>query len=280
MPVANGSLRGKAALLSCVASLLLGGLPARAEDSLWDKAVNAVGMGDAKPAPAQPQAAQPAPDPAQKTKKKQKPVAAAAAVEPSSLDLPAKPGAKPAKPQAPAQAQAAPQAQPQAAAEPDRPRGLINQFMNPTPAEIAADKAEEGQPPRGVINRMFSDDPAPVRPQAAAQPPAAAAQQSSAAAPAQRGEPSVWRKPADALGLTAPSVASTIDYSERPKLKVPGSPDLPPPAPMPERQVNNIDETTLTKPKGDLLEKVRGADGQVSGFRDGDEGKKKFLNFF
>ena len=76
-------------------------------------------------------------------------------------------------------------------------------------------------------------------------------------------------------------VAATIDYSERPKLKVPPQKLLPPPAPAPERRVNNVDSSeALTKPQPELLEKVTGADGKVSGMKEGDEGKAKFLNFF
>jgi hypothetical protein len=84
------------------------------------------------------------------------------------------------------------------------------------------------------------------------------------------------------VGFGAKTDPTSIDYSERQKLAVPQTRDLPPPRPQPERQVTRSGgDEALTKPPGEYLQKVPGQDGQVSGLREGDMSKeKKFFGLF
>ena len=84
------------------------------------------------------------------------------------------------------------------------------------------------------------------------------------------------------VGFGAKTDPTSIDYSERQKLAVPQTRDLPPPRPQPERQVTRSGgDEALTKPPGEYLQKVPGQDGQISGLREGDTTKeKKFFGLF
>jgi hypothetical protein len=101
-----------------------------------------------------------------------------------------------------------------------------------------------------------------------------------AAQPAQ--SPGLFDNVLGKVGFGAKTDPSSIDYSERQKLAVPQTRDLPPPRPQPERQVTrSAGDEALTKPPGEYLQKVPGQDGQVSGLREGDTSKeKKFFGLF
>jgi hypothetical protein len=84
------------------------------------------------------------------------------------------------------------------------------------------------------------------------------------------------------VGLGGNPEASTIDYSERPKLVVPQQRNLPPAQTSGPRAIAKPPAAeALTKPPSEYLQKVPGADGQVSGLKDGDVSKdKKFFGLF
>jgi hypothetical protein len=102
--------------------------------------------------------------------------------------------------------------------------------------------------------------------------------QPAAAAPS----PGLFDNVLGKVGFGAKTDPTSIDYSERQKLAVPQTRDLPPPRPQPERQVTRSGgDEALTKPPGEYLQKVPGQDGQVSGLREGDMSKeKKFFGLF
>ena len=81
------------------------------------------------------------------------------------------------------------------------------------------------------------------------------------------------------VGLGGKSEADDIDYSERPKLALPQNHDLPPPRAAGERHaaVKPPENEALTAPPAPYLEKVKGADGEVSGLKPGDEKKDKWF---
>jgi hypothetical protein len=84
------------------------------------------------------------------------------------------------------------------------------------------------------------------------------------------------------IGLGGPKPTETIDYSERPKLAVPQQRVLPPPRESGPRPIaRNPENEALTKPPAEYTEKVRGADGQISGLKDGDfANDKRFFGLF
>jgi hypothetical protein len=122
--------------------------------------------------------------------------------------------------------------------------------------------------------------PQQAAPQPVQAPVQAAQQPAQAAQPAQ--SPGLFDNVLGKVGFGAKTDPTSIDYSERQKLAVPQTRDLPPPRPQPERTVtrSGADEA-LTKPPGEYLQKVPGQDGQISGLRDGDTSKeKKFFGLF
>ena len=84
------------------------------------------------------------------------------------------------------------------------------------------------------------------------------------------------------IGIGGPKPSETIDYGERPKLAVPQQRVLPPPRESGPRPIaRNPENEALTKPPAEYTEKVRGADGQISGLKDGDYANdKKFFGLF
>lgn len=119
----------------------------------------------------------------------------------------------------------------------------------------------------------------PVEPRRALEPSAAP---QPVAAPAPAPEPSLWDKMLGTAGMSTQNPLNANDYSQRPKLTVPKERDLPTPAPAPDPgATRTVDSVDLTKPPGNYLDKVRGADGNVSGLRDSDTAKdKKFFGLF
>jgi hypothetical protein len=187
--------------------------------------------------------------------------------------------------------------------------GLLNDMWN---SDSKPDNAapDDGKPPRGLLNRMFGSDdsdaakqPQPSQPAAAGQPsqagqpsPAhssASSKRTTQAAPPVDAAPPIQpagqaiQPPApedtgmlgraiNSIGLNGEPASSKIDYSERPKLVVPPQRDLPPPREGVQRQPGaHPDERALINPPPDYLQKMRGADGNVSGLQDGDIGKEK-----
>lgn len=123
--------------------------------------------------------------------------------------------------------------------------------------------------------------PQPVQ-QAPVQAAPTASQPVQAAQPAAQ-SPGLFDNVLGKVGFGAKTDPTSIDYSERQKLAVPQTRDLPPPRPQPERTVTRSAERdeALTKPPGEYLQKVPGQDGQISGLRDGDTSKeKKFFGLF
>jgi hypothetical protein len=305
--------------------------PARAEDSLFDKAsVNP---------PATAPAEQPKPAAKHKHAAKHKPASKAtdaATVAPAPADLP------PVVVQEPAP-------EPQTAFGHQMPRqSLINRIMNPTSASgqgdqpggkpgaaPAAEPEEEtlpnGMPRKFLLNRLFdssalepsqpdprsfmaqaqTEDPnakpaplsswwdsatsavglggkqetpagnlPPVNVTAPAKPDRTPATATPAPAPAPS-SPSWFDRATGAIGLGGGN-EPIPDYSERPKLAIPQNRDaLPPPNPREERRVQApANAEALTRPPAAFTEKVRGPDGNVSGFTDQDEGKKGWFNWF
>jgi hypothetical protein len=128
--------------------------------------------------------------------------------------------------------------------------------------------------------------PQPVQAPQASQTPLQASptapQPAQAAQPAAQ-SPGLFDNVLGKVGFGAKTDPTSIDYSERQKLAVPQTRDLPPPRPQPERTVTRSAgrDEALTKPPGEYLQKVPGQDGQVSGLRDGDTSKeKKFFGLF
>ena len=142
-------------------------------------------------------------------------------------------------------------------------------------------------PPQPAAQPVQAPVPAPqasqTKPQASQTAPQASQitpQPVQAAQPAQ--SPGLFDNVLGKVGFGAKTDPTSIDYSERQKLAVPQTRDLPPPRPQPERTVtrSGADEA-LTKPPGEYLQKVPGQDGQISGLRDGDTSKeKKFFGLF
>jgi hypothetical protein len=205
-------------------ALLLVPPTARADDSLWGKAMNTIGLGG-KGSSNQTSGQQPA----------------AAASQP-----------------APAAAQPAPPA----AAASDKPNLLTNFFGwgrhdNPQPTDQAA-----LQPPRKAMTPVQTPPPP--------------------SAPASGGGPGLWDQMLGSVGLTARNPTANIYYADRPKLTVPKNDALPQPGPLAEPSgARHSNPHDLVQPPEGYLEKVRGADGNVSGLRSGDISKdKKFFGLF
>jgi hypothetical protein len=134
-------------------------------------------------------------------------------------------------------------------------------------------------------NKAAPQQAAPQPVQAPVQASPTAPQPVQAAQPAQPAtqSPGLFDNVLGKVGFGAKTDPTSIDYSERQKLAVPQTRDLPPPRPQPERTVTRSAERdeALTKPPGEYLQKVPGQDGQVSGLRDGDTSKeKKFFGLF
>jgi hypothetical protein len=208
-------------LLAC--ALLFVAPTARADDSLWGKAMNSVGLGgngSSGQGAAGPQPAAPPPQPV-----------------PAAQAAPATP-----------------------AAAPGDNQNLLSNFFG-----------------WGRHNDAQPASQAAVQPQGKALTPVQAPP-----APAPASEPGVWDRMLGNVGLNTNNPADNITYAERPKLNVPKARALPPPAPLAgEAGVRPSNPKDLVEPPDNYLEKVRGADGNVSGLRSGDISKdKKFFGLF
>jgi hypothetical protein len=233
---------------------------ARADDSLWGKAMGAIGLGGngqavpdaANPPPAaQPAALAPPP---------------AVAAPQSKARASAKGSSHPAAAEAPSAAPAAPSV---AAAPPAENQNLLTNWFG---WGRHNDESAGGDPVGAPTQAAAEAQRKAINPVSAPDAPAYAATPSS-------GGPSMWDKMFGSVGLQTKNVADTINYGERPKLTVPKERSLRGPAqaggdPAPTRPANT---DALVRPPGDYLEKVRGADGNVSGLRDNDIAKDKKL---
>jgi hypothetical protein len=255
MPLTNRMKHAKASSLIAagmtVCAFVLVAPAARADDSLWGKAIGSIGLGgnsqpaqDSAPAQAAPapQPNVPAPQPKQNAK--------------STNVVP---------PAAPAAQESVSQAAPAQGSN-----LLTNWFGWGRGAETApqggsTQQANAAAPMQKAISPTQAVVPPPPPP-----PPRAA-------------EPSMWDKMLGSVGGAGSGSPDTINYNERPKLAVPKERALPPPPavagdPPPTRAANG---DYLIKPPESYLEKVRGPDGVASGLRDSDIPKdKKFFGLF
>ncbi len=151
-----------------------------------------------------------------------------------------------------------------------------------TPAPVSSGSVSQAPASSGSVSQ------APASPAAVSQAPANPAPASQPARPAPVVEivpqkPGMFDNVLKTVGLGGAKPMDTIDYSERPKLAVPQQRTLPPPQESggPRQVAKRPESEALTKPPAEYTEKVRGADGQVSGLKESDVAKeKKFLNFF
>jgi hypothetical protein len=128
--------------------------------------------------------------------------------------------------------------------------------------------------------------PAKAAPAQAAPAQAAPVQAAPASAPVPVAvapqKPGMFDNILGVVGIGGPKPSEAIDYSERPKLAVPQQRVLPPPRESGPRPIaRNPENEALTKPPAEYTEKVRGADGQISGLKDGDfANDKRFFGLF
>ncbi len=156
-----------------------------------------------------------------------------------------------------------------------------------TPAPVSSGSVSQAPASSGSVSQAPAS-PAPASPAAVSQAPANPAPASQPARPAPVVEivpqkPGMFDNVLKTVGLGGAKPMDTIDYSERPKLAVPQQRTLPPPQESggPRQVAKRPESEALTKPPAEYTEKVRGADGQVSGLKESDVAKeKKFLNFF
>ncbi len=262
----RGSFRGKAAFLSgagLLAGLLLSGAPAHA-DSLWDKAMNAIGVGDNHNGAAASQQAPVAAPSTQNARDAQANGKAKAGVAESKQ-----------QPAAPAQAAAVSDDEDNsgrtAFGQPMPREGLINRMAKGFSESPTADNgtdgsagtsggAPDGMPRQYLLNRWFG--------WGGRETGNASGAQQQTTGTIQPTQPSMWGKAMSAVGLGGGDQRATIDYRPRPKLTVPQNlADLPPPQPQPRDRhaiAQPPNEASLTRPPGDYLQRVPGADGKIS----------------
>jgi len=227
-----------------------------ADDSLWGKAMSTIGIGDKESSS---QSANPP------------------AANPPAASTPAANS-----PTAPASHSAARPAAPQSVPDVTVHGGAQTASPTPAPAEnrnLLPDWFGWGrggeQAPAGAPVQASAEQPRkainPVEAPATPQPP-----------PPPSGGPSMWDKMLGSVGLETRNPAEGVLYTDRPKITVPKDRNLPQPEPVAEpRAAGPANTDALIKPPGDYLEKVRGADGNVSGLRPADEAKdKKFFGLF
>jgi hypothetical protein len=259
MPLTNHMKHAKAKSLNAKSFLAAGMMvsasvlvapAARADDSLWGKAISSIGLGgnsQSAPASAPPQAA-PAPQPNVPAPQPKQNVTSSNAAPPAARE---------------SISQVAPD---QSSAPAQGPNLLTNWFGWGRGAESASQGAATQQ-----ANAVAPTQRAISPTQAVTPPPPP---------PPPRAEPSMWDR---MLGSTGGGSPDAINYNERPKLAVPKERALPPPPqvagePPPTRAANG---DYLVKPPETYLEKVRGPDGVASGLRDSDLAKdKKFFGLF
>lgn len=224
-----------------------------ADDSLWGKTMNVIGLGgngqSSQDSANPPQAAQPslqaAPKPPQAAPK---PVAAA--------------------PQPTAQA---PQPTQEVAVTQVPGQNLLSDWFglgrsgNSTAVQGASSLPSSAGPQQKAINPVSASVSPPPPPP-----------------PAPRAAPSMWDNLIGSVGVGNGAGMDSINYNDRPKLAVPKERNLPQPAPGAEpAATRGANSDALVKPPSDYLEKVRGSDGNVSGLRDSDMAKdKKIFGIF
>jgi hypothetical protein len=252
MPLTNHTKHAKAKPLIAAGMLLCASVlvapAARADDSLWSKAIGSIGLGgNSQSAPdSAPVQAAPAPQPNVPAPQPKQNVTSSAPVRP------------------------APQESVSQAAPAQGSNLLTNWFGWGRSGEsssqgVSTQQANAVAPTQKAISPTQTVAPPPPPP-----PPRAA-------------EPSMWDKMLGSVGVAGGGSPDAINYNERPKLAVPKERALPPPPqvagePPPTRAANG---DYLIKPPESYLEKVRGPDGDASGLRDSDQPKdKKFFGLF
>lgn len=227
---------------------------AHADDSLWGKAMNAVGLGG-NGAPGQDGASAPQPAPAS-------PQAAPAPAAPKPAQSAQKPPAgQPAQPKPVAASDTAATVGVQAVAPAENQNLLSNWFGLGRGGESAGQGAAAPQASGGPQQKAINPVSAPASP-----PPAPAH------------SASMWDNMLGSVGLGGSNPTENVNYNERPKLTVPKERGLPQPNPGADpAATRSANSDALVKPPGDYLEKVKGADGNVSGLRDSDLSKDKKL---
>jgi hypothetical protein len=253
MPLTNHVKNAKAKPLIAAGMMVCASVlvapAARADDSLWSKAIGSIGLGGAASsakdsAPAAPTA----PAPQQNVQ----------APQPKQDVTSSNP------------VRSAPQESVSQAAPGQGPNLLTNWFGwgrgGETSAQgVSTQQASAAAPTQKAISPIQTVAPPPPPP------------------PARAAEPSMWDKMLGSVGVAGGGSPDTINYNERPKLAVPKDRALPPAPqvagePPPTRAANG---DYLVKPPESYLEKVRGPDGVVSGLRDSDMPKdKKFFGLF
>lgn len=243
-------------LMACASVLVA--QEARADDSLWGKAMNSIGLGGSDQA-------------------------APAATPPAAPAAPAVVAPKPASAPKPTAAT------PKANVQPQQPKQDASTVVHP--AAPQANVAPPAAPAEGgnLLTNWFgwgrsgdsasSSGPAPTQKALApidvvAPPPPA---------PPRASEPSMWDKMLGSVGVGNGGVSmDSINYNERQKLAVPKDRVLPQPQPISETPATRAANSDyLIKPPADYMEKAKGADGTVSGLRDVDQPKdKKFFGLF
>lgn len=253
----RGSFRGKAAFLSgagLLAGLLLSGAPAHAQ-SLWDKAMNAVGLGgDQNAAPA----SQPAPATAQPAQKAQSEGKASAGVAEG-------------KPQPAAVSDDSGDDQSRRAFGAEMPKHyLINRMTGSgggdngdnasaggSGSASASNEASDGLPRKYLLNSWFGWGGRDAGDGGGAQ--------QAPTGHIQPTQPGMWGKAMSAIGLGGGHQRLTIDYAPRPNLSVPQNLSaLPAPQPRTRQAIPQPpNEAALTRPPGDYLQEVRGPNGKI-----------------
>lgn len=249
--IGNGKAASRLAGGVVVCASLFVAAPALADDSLWGKAMGAIGMGgSSQPAPAAPAPAVTAPQP--------KTAASSGSAAPTKVDAPV-------------------------ANNPSQ--GSVEVAATPAPAQgnLFSNWFGLGRGNNDSANLPPVQVNAPAQPQKAINPVQTVAPPPPPPVP-RATESSMWDKMLGSVGVgNGGTSMDSINYNERPKLAVPKERTLPQPpqttAEAPATRGANGD--ALIKPPGDYLEKVRGADGNVSGLRPGDQpGDKKFFGLF
>lgn len=238
---------------------------ARADDSLWGKALNTIGLGGSgqPDAAAQPPQAVQAPPAAQPSQAVQAPKPAVQATHPKqSASANSAPAAS-----APA-ANAASSANSVTAAAPGEGANLWRDWFG-LGRENGSSSPQAAAPAQSVAMQQKAINPvsAPANPAPSPAPPASS---------------NMWDNMLGSVGLGANNPTANVNYSDRPKLTVPKERNLPQPNAMAEpTSTRPASSEALVKPPGDYLEKVKGSDGNVSGLRDSDTAKdKKMFGIF
>lgn len=253
MPLTNHTKHAKAKPLIAAGMLVCASVlvapAARADDSLWSKAIGSIGLGGGAPSVPDNAPAPAAPAPQQNVQ----------APQPKQDVTSSNP------------VRTVPQESVSQAAPAQGPNLLTNWFG----WGRSGDSAAQGAPTQQA-SAVAPTQKAISPTQAVAPPP-------PPPPPPRTAEPSMWDKMLGSVVGAGNGSPDAINYNERPKLAVPKERALPPPPqvaaePPPTRAANS---DYLVKPPESYLEKVRGPDGVASGLRDSDLPKdKKFFGLF